>query len=435
MDPYHSVGVVILAILLVLLNAFFVLSEFSIVKIRKSRLEELVKLKARNAKLALKISKSLDSYLSATQLGITLASIGLGWVGEKIGRLIFAGFSLFTNDPQALSIASLILSFIIVTLLHVILGEIVPKSVAIAKSEESVLAIAKPLYAFHFVFFPVIKFFNIISNLVLRLLKVKGTSDAHSDEELKIIVGESLKEGHLDSIESEIIKNAVDFSDTLAKEIMTPRKDMVCLDKTKTLEENLEIVKNSKHTRFPYCDGSKDKIIGIIHIRSLLSLALQNKVQNLDSIAVKMLVISENISISKAIVKMHEKRVYTALVVDEYGGTAGILTTEDILQEVMGSIYDDTDENHIKKIDENSYELEGTYELDDLQETLGVDYEDKEQVTIGGYVLSLFGSMPSKGDKISDEYCEYEVLSTEDNRINKLILTKTTCENTQESKS
>ncbi|STQ85621.1 HlyC/CorC family transporter [Helicobacter muridarum] len=428
-DPYQSLGMVILAFILILLNAFFVLSEFALVKIRRSKLEELVKQNNQTAKLALKMSHSLDSYLSATQLGITLSSLALGWVGNHITALILHSLAgVFSNNQDIINAMSLLISFSLVTLLHVILGEIVPKSIAIARSEQACLAIARPLYMFWAIFYPVIKFFDFASAMFLKLLKVEAHHEAHSDEELKIIVGESLKGGYLDSIEGEIIKNAVDFSDTLAREIMTPRKNMICLDKTFDYQKNIDIITSPPyHTRYPYCEGSKDKILGIIHIRDIISVSIKNNNQSapFDSLVKKMLVVPESASISQIMLKMNKKKVDTALVIDEYGGTAGMITAEDIMHEIMGNIIvGPTPADELKKIDDKSYEVDGKIELEKIEELFKFEYEEYfMQVTIGGYVLNLFGDMPNVGDKISDSLCQYEVLSVEEHRIKKLKIT------------
>lgn len=425
MDPYHSVGMVILAIILVLLNAFFVLSEFAIVKVRRSKLEELGKQGGSSVKLAIKISQSLDSYLSATQLGITLSSIALGWVGDSLSKIIFRGLEIFVDNPSLLSTVSLVVSFCLVTFLHVILGEIVPKSIAIAKSESAALAVVRPLYVFYVIFYPVIKLFDYFASLFLKLLQVKENNDAHSDEELKIIVGESLRGGFLDSIEGEIIKNAVDFSDTVAREIMIPRKDMICLDKMKSYEDNINVLVSHNLIKYPYCDGSKDKMIGMVHIHDLFISKIRDDMSmaNFDSIVKDMIIVSEKASISKILIKMHEKKNYSALVVDEYGGTAGLVTMEDILREVLGNI--DGSKNHqIKKIGENSYEVNGMMELEDLQELLNLTSgEDSDQVTVGGYVLNLFGNLPKVNDSISDGECVYTILAIEEARVKKLKIT------------
>ena len=253
------------AIFLVFLNGFFVLSEFAIVKVRKSRLEELCKNGNKNASIALKLTNSLDTYLSACQLGITLSSLGLGWIGEPaVARLLEVPFGfLFGDNAMLIHAVSFGIAFSFITLLHVVLGELVPKSIAIAKTEKMALFIARPLNIFWIVFYPFIKLFDFLANIFLKLLNVapaNSSENAHSDEEIKIIVGESLKGGLIDSVESEIIKNAIDFSDTTAEEIMTPRKDMICIKEGDSFEKNLNIVVETKHTRYPYCRDNKDNI-------------------------------------------------------------------------------------------------------------------------------------------------------------------------------
>lgn len=422
------------ALFLVLLNGFFVLSEFAIVKIRRSRLEELSKREVGGAKLALKITGKLDSYLSATQLGITLSSLGLGWIGEPaIARLLKAPLEYFIgNNSVVLHSVSFVVAFSFITLLHVVIGEIVPKSIAIAKAEKAVLLIVRPLHIFWIIFYPVIKIFDCIAAIVLHSIKIKlaseGEESAHSEEELKIIVGESLKGGYLDTIENEIIQNAVSFSDTIAKEIMTPRKDMICLYHDNTYEENMQIVTTTKHTRYPYCKEGKDNIIGMVHLRDLLETMLsENPSKELESLVREMIIVPESASISNILNQMNRRQIHTALVVDEYGGTAGLLTMEDILEEVMGDISDEHDKKSedCHKISEDSYSFDGMLDLERVADVLGITFEeDTEQVTIGGYVFNLLERMPVVGDVISDEYCEYEVLATEGARILRLKATK-----------
>ena len=425
-----SILLSILALFLVLLNSFFVLSEFAIVKIRRSRLEELVKREVSGAKLALKVTGKLDSYLSATQLGITLSSLGLGWIGEPaVARLLEVPFKYFIGDnPVLLHSVSFMIAFSFITLLHVVIGEIVPKSIAIAKAEKSVLLIVRPLHIFWVVFYPVIKIFDFIAAVVLHAIKIKpaseGEESAHSEEELKIIVGESLKGGYLDTIENEIIQNAVSFSDTMAKEIMTPRKDMICLYDDNSYEENMQIVTTTKHTRYPYCKEGKDNIVGMVHLRDLLETMLsKNPSKELEKLVREMIIVPESASISNILIQMNRRQIHTALVVDEYGGTAGLLTMEDILEEVIGDISDEHDKKSedYHKIDEDTYSFDGMLDLERVADVLGIAFEeDTEQVTIGGYVFNLLERMPVVGDIISDEFCEYEVLATQGARIVRL---------------
>ncbi len=418
------------ALFLVLLNGFFVLSEFAIVKVRRSKLEELAKSGKANAELALKISNSLDTYLSATQLGITLSSLALGWIGEPaLARLIEHPFTaLFGDNPTLLHSVSFILAFTIITLLHVVWGELIPKSIAIAKAEQAALLIARPLYWFWLVFYPLIRFFDILASFFLKKMGIQPSSEheAHSDEELKIIVGESLKGGFIDSFEGEIIKNAVNFSDTVAKEIMTPRKDIVCIDAELSYEENMKFVTSTKHTRYPYCHDNKDNITGMIHIRDLLNNMLSENPKLICELERPIIVVPENASISDILVQMNRQRVHMALIVDEYGGTAGLLTMEDILEEIIGDTSDehDTESEKIRQIDENSYEFDGMIDLDDVAEALNIEFEDDQAVTLGGHIFNLIGRMPSVGETIKDGSYMYEILKIDNNRIQKLLCTK-----------
>ncbi|WP_169943156.1 hemolysin family protein [Campylobacter sp. RM15925] len=412
-----SYFMILLAVFFVLLNAFFVLSEFAIVKVRKSRLEELIKDKVPNAKLAYEMSNNLDTYLSATQLGITLSSLALGWIGEPaIARLIEKPIqTYFDVSDLVVHTVAFAIAFTIITLFHVVLGELVPKSIAIAKAEKSTLLVAKPLHLFWVVFSPLIKTFDYLAWISLKMLGIKPAKEselAHSEEEIKIIVGESLKGGVLDSFETEIIKNAVDFSDTVAKEIMTPRRDMVCINKQKSYEENLKVVFDSKFTRYPYIDGSKDVILGMIHIRDILQIDLVDKKRDFDGIVREFVIVPENLSISKILVMMNKQQISAALVVDEYGGTAGLLTMEDIMEEILGDINDEHDEARplYKKINENIYEFNGRFDIESVEELMGISFDDEtEELTIGGYVFNLIGRLPVVGDRAEDDNCHYEV--------------------------
>ncbi|PSM53198.1 HlyC/CorC family transporter [Campylobacter blaseri] len=420
---------IFLAFVFVFLNAFFVLSEFAIVKIRKSRLEELVRDKVPNAKLAYEITNSLDTYLSATQLGITLSSLALGWIGEPaVATIIEKPLQAIVGENSILiHTISFAISFSIITLLHVVLGELVPKSIAIVKPEQATLLVAKPLHAFWVIFSPFIKTFDFLARSVLKLLNIKpaGESEiAHSEEEIKIIVSESLKGGVLDSVESEIIKNAVDFGETVAKEIMTPRKNMICLNKQKSYEENYKTVIDAKYTRFPYIDGSKDNVLGMIHIRDIMQ---QGENKNFDDIVRKPIIVPENFSIAKILPKMNKEGISAALVIDEWGGTAGLLTMEDIIEEVFGDINDEHDDKspNYKKIKDNVYEFMGRFDIEDVEELMDIRFdEETEEVTIGGYVFNLLGRLPVVGDKIEDKICIYEIMKMDGNTIEKVKVEK-----------
>lgn len=441
MDSSSQLLMIILALFFVALNGFFVLSEFAIVKVRRSKLEELAKKNKANAKLSLKITKSLDTYLSATQLGITLSSLALGWLGEPaIAKVLYKAFGgFFGGNTILLHSVSFVIAFTIITFLHIVFGELVPKSIAIAKAEQSTLFVAKPLYLFRNVFFPVIKSFEMMSGFFLRRIGIEAVDEsenAHSDEEIKIIIGESLKGGYLDSIESEILKNAVDFSDTTAKEIMTPRKDIVCLFDDNSYEENIQIVRGTNHTRYPYCKDGKDNVLGMIHIRDLLQATIGNNERDLSKLVRELIIVPESSSISNVLMKMNKQQIHTALVVDEYGGTAGLLTMEDIIEEIMGDISDehDTKIDEIRQIDSHTFEVDGMLDLDTISEQIQIAFSDDiEQVTIGGYVFNLLGKEPLVGDSVVEGDFAYEILEIDGMRIKKLKITRLKDEEVEEN--
>ena len=430
-DTSYSIFMIFVALVLVFLNGFFVLSEFSIVKVRRSKLEEMVKEKKPNAKKALDVTSKLDTYLSACQLGITLSSLALGWIGEPaIAKMLEAPLLKLGLNAVLIHTIAFVIAFSIITLLHVVLGELVPKSIAIAIADKVVLWVARPLHWFWILFLPCIKIFDILAALTLKIFGIKPAKEhelTHSEEEIKIIASESQKGGVLDEFETEIIRNAVDFSDTVAKEVMTPRKDMICLNRQKSYSENMQIICEHKHTRFPYIDGSKDTILGMVHIRDIVQNELNTKSENLDNFVKSLILVPENLSISKVLVMMNKERSHTALVIDEYGGTAGLLTMEDIMEEIIGEIKSEHEEDNYKKLADNIYEFQGRCDIEKVEELLLITYdEDLEQVTIGGYVFNLLGRLPVVGDRIEDELCYYEVKKMDGNSIERVKVVKKT---------
>ncbi|MBE6445183.1 MAG: HlyC/CorC family transporter [Alphaproteobacteria bacterium] len=418
-----------LVLFLVFANAFFVVSEFSIVKIRRTKLEELAHMGNKRAKIALKINDHLNTYLSAIQLGITIASLGLGWIGEPaVSKLLELGFGYWLSDnPVLLHSISFGVAFSFITLLHVVLGELVPKSLAIQATEKYVLAVAPALYTFNRIFSPFIWVFDHLSIWILRLMGTKLADEhekAHSEEEIKIIIDASQKGGIIDETEGEIIQNAIEFSEICAHEIMVPRQDIKCLYKNSSSEEVLKFIKENHHTRFPLCDEDRDHIIGMIHIRDIIEHSKEkNDKDFLTKISRKILFVPENKSISDLLHEMMSKRIHMAIVVDEYGGTAGLLSMEDILEELVGDILDEHDApicEPIKKINECVCEFDGAYLIVDAFECMGLPEIDPEESTIGGYVFGLLGQVPKVGDIAEDEYCTYEVLAIDNMRITRV---------------
>ncbi len=432
MSPAYSYVInLILVLVLVFCNAFFVVSEFAIVKIRRTRLEELAHTGSKRAKIALKISEHLNTYLSATQLGITLASLGLGWLGEPaVSRLLENAFAnYFADNPVLLHSLSFGIAFTFITLLHVVLGELVPKSMAIQDTERYTLIIAVPLYTFNKICTPVIWCFDHVSLWILKLMGFQAADEndeAHSEEEIKLIIDASQKGGVIDDTESEIIQNAISFSEIFAHEIMIPRQEMKCIYQNSSFNEVMEFVKQNKHTRFPLCAGDKDQILGMIHIRDLLECKNTQHKDILSKIVRKILFVPENKSISEILHEMMKKRIHLAIVVDEYGGTAGLLSMEDILEELVGEIRDEHDEvteEPVKVINECVCEFDGLYLVEDAYDCLDLPYCEHEESTMGGYVFNLLGREPQVGDKAEDDYCVYEVMTVDAMRITRVKTT------------
>lgn len=418
-----------LVLLLVFINAFFVVSEFAIVKIRRTKLEELAHAGNKDALVTLKITEHLNTYLSAIQLGITLASLGLGWIGEPaVSRLLEVAVGKYISDNAVLLHSlSFGIAFGFITLLHVVLGELVPKSLAIQNTERYALLIAKPLYVFNKIFSPFIWVFDHVTNGILYLMGTHVSNendDAHSEEEIKLIIDASQKGGIIDDTESEIIQNAIDFSEIYAHEIMIPRQDIKCLNNDESYQQAMEYVRKNKHTRFPLCDKDKDHITGMIHIRDLMEHNSQPGEKDiLKKLARKILFVPENKSISEILHQMMNKRIHLAIVVDEYGGTAGLLSMEDILEELVGEIRDEHDElveDPMKMIDDCVCECDGAYLIEDVYECMNLPVPEYEESTVGGYVFGLLGREPKIGDKASDDYCVYEVMSVDNMRITRV---------------
>lgn len=414
---------VAIVLLITLLNAFFVMAEYSLVRMRKSRLEELIQQGKSRAELVLKITESLDTYLSASQLGISVASLLLGWycgplLADAVMSLWNLGATLYNQS------VSFVAAFFCIVLLHVVLGELVPRTVALAKVENVAMFVAYPLMFFHSVLYPIVVLTNGISHAVLTFMGINPLPHeniARSEDELRMIVSASERGGELDKMESRLIDNVFDFADRVAREVMVPRQDMVCLFTDDSLKDNLETVKATNHTRYPLCEEDKDHILGMIHVRDLMYVDPDNENFDLRSIMREIIVVPESMSIAKILQQMQHKHLQIAAVADEYGGIAGLVTMEDLLEEIVGDIqdeHDDADEPpEIVRLTDGSYEFDGMTLLDDISELLGIEFEEPEEDTIGGYIFGLLGRKPEQGDKIISLGYRFEVLTTEGFRI------------------
>jgi len=413
--------------LLVLLNAFFVASEFAIVKVRATQLDPLVEEGDSRAQTGKLISSDIDAYLSACQLGITLASLALGWVGETfVVRLIQPFFLLIGITNRAFTdFVSFAIAFSIITVAHIILGEQAPKIVAIRKPLTATLWLSKPLRLFYIAFKPAIWFINIATHFTLhKLLRLEAANEqevGHSEEELRVILSESSPEGEVSPLGKEILINALDMRRRSVRDITTPRGEVVWLDLENSFEENLKIAQDSQHTRFPLCQGHLDNTIGQVHIKDLLRLT-REKEPDLTAIKREIFPVPEMMPLEKLLTFFLNKHAHLALVVDEYGGTVGIVTLDNVLEELVGEIQDEFDEEDAEysKVNEDEFLVEGTLSLDELNELAGLELENPDVVTIGGYVTHQLGHLPQQGEKLRVDGYEVTITKSDGRRVEQL---------------
>lgn len=400
------------------------LAEFSLVRIRKNRLEELIEQGKPKAALVLNMSEHMDTYLSACQIGVTVASLLLGWFcGPLLARFVLDFLGAEILDSWYAHTLSFVFAFFCIVLLHVVLGGLVPRSVALAKVEEAAMFVATPLRYFHYLLYPLVLFSNFISRGILRMLGYKNVPHediAKSEDELRMIVSASERGGELDKVESRLIDNVFDFSDRVAKEVMVPRQDTVCLYADKSLQENLHTVRESNHTRYPLCLEDKDHMLGMIHVRDLMNVNLKDTNFDLRSIMREIMVVPESMNTGKILQLMQHKHLQIAVVIDEYGGTAGLLTLEDLVEEIVGDIQDEHDKAKVAdvvQLPQGEYEFDGLVLLDEVAELLNVDFEEPEEDTIGGYIFGQLGRKPERGDVIVSHGFRFEVLEASGFRI------------------
>jgi CBS domain containing-hemolysin-like protein len=418
----------IFALLLVLLNGFFVSAEFAIVKVRETRIRELAEAGSQTANVALDTIHRLDAYLSATQLGITIASLGLGWIGEPaFAHLIEPALRFLGAQSLAASHAiSVTLAFLIITFLHIVFGELAPKSLAIQRPESVTLIVAYPLTRFYRLFYVPIYLLNSAANLALKLFGLHSASDTemvHSEEELRMILASSGQAGALKKTEIDIIEQVLDFGHKRAEDVMVPRVDMVYLDTEDSLEENIKKARESGHTRYPLCEEDADHVIGQIHIRDLYQLERQTE-KDIRSIRRDILKVPESRPIDSILRHMQRNKMHMAVVVDEYGGTAGLITIEDIIEEIVGEIYDEFEQvrQKVQNVGPGKYIVDGRIRVDELPEDLQEKLDAPEGGTVGGIILATLNRPPEVGNSTQSGSCELKVIEISDGRIARILL-------------
>lgn len=385
--------------ILIALTAFFVASEFAIVKIRSTRLDQLIQEGQKSAILAKKVTTNLDEYLSACQLGITITALGIGRLGEPtfermlhpvIGALPFSSEAIVTT-------VSIAVSFLIMTFLHVVIGELAPKTLAIQKAERITLLLSPPLRVFYFVMYPLIWFLNGAARLLTRSVGLKSMSEhevTHTEEELRLILSDSYRGGEINQSEFKYVNKIFEFDERVAKEIMVPRVDISAISIDESMLKNLEYMRNERFTRFPVVDGDKDNILGVINVREVLTDIVSPEVTNeivLNDYIRPVISVIESIPINDLLIEMQKRKIHMAILFDEYGGTAGLITAEDIIEEIVGEINDEFDVEEapqVQKINDNHYILDGKTLISDVNNLLNIELDETDVDTIGGWLLT-----------------------------------------------
>ena len=419
----------LLVLLLVFLNGFFVATEFAVVKVRESRITQLVAEGNPRARHVDRLIHNLDAYLSACQLGITLASLGLGWLGEPAVADLLTPFFRFLGigEPWTHTI-SFILAFAFITFLHIVLGELAPKSLAIQRSEWVSLRVARPIQLFYKLMYPFIAFLNWAAFKFLALFGISPVSEhqaAHTEEEIRILVSESHKSGLIDKTELMLVDNIFEFSETTAREIMVPRTDMMVLNLHDSYERHKALVRDGRFTRYPVVDGDKDHVVGTLHIKDLLTCVLQGEQRSLRELMRPVLTAPETISISRLLTMMQKQHNQMAILIDEYGGTAGLVTIEDIVEEIVGDIQDEFDDERPEmERKDDVISFDGRVLLEEVNDYLGLTLDGSEVDTLAGWIYMQIDHPPRVGDRVVAEgYC-FIVHEVDHYRINRVLVKK-----------
>lgn len=415
-----------LVAILIILTAFFVATEFAVVRLRGSQVSQMVLEGKKNALAVQRVAANLDGYLSACQLGITITALGIGALAEPaFEQLLIPLFDLADISHSVSEPIAFALAFIIATFLHVVVGELAPKTAAINIPEKIGQITAPLIIWFYKILYPLIWLMNGSANLLVSLFGMKPASehgDAHSEDEIRLILSESYESGKINKAEYGYVNRIFNFDEMLAKEIMVPRTDMVCLFTDHSLAENFNIIRKEQYTRFPVADGSKDNIIGMINTKQLYLQYDNNPDFDFKSLILPLLTVSEVTPVKNLLTRMQVERVHIALLLDEYGGTSGLITIEDILEEIVGEIRDEFDgdeRKNIEKLSDVNYLFDGKVSLLEIKQLTGLDFHDDEVTTIGGWLYSHL-SEPTIGKSMNYEHVTLTVREMNKNRIRKV---------------
>jgi len=418
--------------LLVLLNGFFVAAEFALVKIRDTQLETLVAQGHRRARVARQIVRNLDAALSATQLGITLASLGLGWVGKPVFAALLAPvLKYFKLDPAQADWLAFAVGFTIITFLHIVVGELAPKSLAIQKPLPTSLWVARPLNWFYRLFYPAIWLLNHAAFWLLRRCGLHPVSESelvHSEEEIRLIIGQSQRHTHGPTLGQDIALNAFALRHRHAREVMRPRNEIVGLNTEDTITECLALAQRTRYSRFPLCEGGDvDKTLGVVNSKDIVALRHEAKHGRDLAVAARTIIfVPETARLERLLALFLERKLHFALVVDEYGGTVGLVTLENVLEELVGPIEDEFDQEEplVRRTGEGTWELNGSLPARKLGGLIGQQFPGAGEIaTVSGLVTQQMVRFPRVGDTVSTGAWNLRVEDVTGTRVLRLKLT------------
>lgn len=411
---------------LILLTAFFVATEFAIVKVRSSRIDQLIEEGNTKAVSLKKIDDNLDTFINACQIGITVTALGLGWLGKSSIETAFQ--TVFTKlewTNATTSVLSFLIAFFIILVLRVVIGELVPKYIATQKAEVMALNLAKPLLFLRVILYPISFLLNGIAKFIVRIFGIKVVQEndnAHSEEELRLILSESYKNGEINKAEMMYVNNIFEFDERVAREIMVPRTEMVCFFKEDSYETNINVIREGQYTRYPVADGDKDHIIGLVNIKELFTGHITSEKESIESHIRPILHVSESTPIKQVLLRMQKDRIHMAIVVDEYGGTAGLITVEDILEEIVGEIRDEFDAHEtpmIEEMEDGTILVDGKLLLYELNEYLGINLDEEEVDTIAGWIIN-HNVEAKKGTAVEQDGYQFIVEENDGYQIKKI---------------
>ena len=428
----YILGIVV-GFILVLINGLFVAIEFALARVNKTRIEQKVKEGSKTASLVLNALNKIDSYISASQIGITISSLALGAIGElTIAKLLMPVVERFV-DPTVTTLTAhsiaLPIALLLVTYFHVVIGEIIPKTVAFVNPQKTAFILIWPLEIFKFLTLPLVKFLNVSASSILRLFGITDlrTTFVYTEDELKMLLNVSQEEGVLEESEKEMITNIFDFPDTVAREVMTPRTDMICIEANERIEDVISSIIESKHSRVPIYENSIDNIIGVITTRDLLEqIHSGNNYIPVKEIAKGLIKVPESKPIDDLLTELKRKSLQLAIVIDEFGGTSGLVTIEDIVEEIVGEIPDeyDTELEPIQVLPNGDILADGKLTIDEINEKLGTNFSKEHYDTIGGFTFGLIGKEPNVGDEVENSDYILKVEIKDNQRVKQIRLKK-----------